>query len=126
MSWYHTKLRKTDIKFSRYIREKANWTCEKCGKVCKIGDEIYGQLQASHYFSRRHENTRFDERNVHALCAGCHRRMDEYKPKEDGEYDIWMKEKLGEKEYKLLYIAHLTRKKRDDKFDMFIINNLLN
>ena len=31
-------------------------------------------LQCSHFFSRRHLQTRFDLRNGHAMCAACNRR----------------------------------------------------
>lgn len=114
MGWHKIHRRPADIEFSNYIREKSNWTCEKCGKVCKLDGEILHQLEASHYYSRRMESVRFDSRNVHALCSSCHKRMGGYTNKEDGEYDLWMKELLGTKGYQLLKLeAHLPHKKDD-------------
>ena len=46
------KLDKADRIFSLYIRELANNICVRCGGI--IG------LQASHYFGRAKEGTRFD------------------------------------------------------------------
>src|SRR3990172_4457816 len=101
MGWNDLKRRKTDIAFSNYIREKAGWRCEYCGKICKVNGGWVAQLDASHYFSRRHESTRFDPDNVHALCSSDHKRMGGYTPsssssrKGESEYDLWMKKKLG-------------------------------
>ena len=114
MGWHNIKRRKTDILFSNYIREKAGWRCEKCGKLCKIKGEWIAQLEASHYFSRKRESTRFDPENVYALCTPCHKRMGSHTLKEDGEYDLWVKEKLGERGYKLLKLRANTTGKRDD------------
>lgn len=52
--------------FSMYIKERDNWTCFTCGKYEK-GRNMHG----GHFISRRHNATLFDERNVHAQCAGC-------------------------------------------------------
>lgn len=121
MTWHKIKRRPADIEYSRYIRAKAGGRCEKCGKVCEINGERIGQLEASHYFSRRHEGVRFDDRNVHALCAKCHKRMGGYTNKEDGEYDLWIMELLGEKQYKLLKLnAHIPHKKDDSLIRMWI------
>lgn len=52
--------------FSTFIKERDNWTCFTCGKYEK-GKNMHG----GHFISRRHNATLFDERNVHAQCAGC-------------------------------------------------------
>lgn len=121
MTWNTIKRRPADIEYSNYIRQKAGWKCEYCNKVCKLNGITLNQLESSHYFSRRHEGVRFDDRNVHALCSGCHKRMGGYTNKEDGEYDLWIKELLGEKGYILLKLnAHLPHKKDDALVRMWI------
>jgi hypothetical protein len=51
--------------------------------------------------------------------------MGEYKRDENGEYDLWMKELLGEKGYRNLKIRANTTKKRDDKLDKLVIQSLI-
>ena len=59
-----------DTAFSNFIRERDDWTCQRCGKVYP---ERRGQgLHCSHIFSRRHQATRFYSRNAKALCFPCH------------------------------------------------------
>lgn len=124
-SWNKITRRPADITFSNFIRLKAKGKCEYCGKVCWYKGTKYYQLEASHYFSRAKESVRFDERNVHALCSSCHKRMGGYTNKEDGEYDLWIKQLLGEKGYILLKLeAHLPHK-RDDKLVLMVYKDLL-
>jgi hypothetical protein len=52
--------------FSKWIRERDNYTCFTCGK-----HETGRGMHAGHYVSRRHNSTLFDERNVNAQCAYC-------------------------------------------------------
>lgn len=52
--------------FSKYIKERDNWTCFTCDKYIK-GAQMHG----GHYISRRYNATLFDERNVHAQCSSC-------------------------------------------------------
>lgn len=113
MNWGRIKIDKADKVFSNYIREKAGWKCEKCGKLCRVNGELIAPMDASHYYGRRKESVRFDEENVHALCKGCHMRMGGYKKAEDGEYDIWMKELLGQKGYDLLMLRANTTGNKD-------------
>lgn len=122
--YYKIKILPADRLFSNYIREKADWKCEKCGKLCKVGGEWIAKLEASHYFVRSHWNTRYDPSNVHALCFNCHKRMGEYKRSEDGEYDLWMKELLGD-EYQKLKIRANTSGRRDDKLAGMFVKQLL-
>lgn len=125
MSWHTIKIRKADKMFSDYIREKSGWKCEYCGKICRVNGGWVGHLDASHYFSRRHESTRFDPQNVHALCPSCHRRMGGYTRDENGEYDTWMKQKLGDRGYKLLKLRANTYQKKDDKLAELYIQKLM-
>lgn len=125
MGYYKIKINWADKLFSNYIREKAGWACEKCGKVCRVNGEWIAKLEASHYHIRDHYATRYDEENVYALCFNCHHRMGEYKNSEDGEYDLWVKEKLGEKEYKKLKIRANTTSHRDTKLWLMYVKELI-
>ena len=58
--------KKADTAFSIYIRNRDNGVCFTCGKKGTIKE-----MQNGHYESRRHNATRFDERNCHCQCVGC-------------------------------------------------------
>lgn len=58
--------KKVWIVFSKFIRNRDNWTCFTCGKR-----EESGQMHAGHFIPRTHSNTLFDEMNVHAQCSQC-------------------------------------------------------
>lgn len=124
MSYHDIKLRPNDTKFSNYIREKAGWKCQKCGKSCKVGGEWIAKLEASHYIGRRKETTRFDPDNVYSLCFTCHKRMGGYTRNEDGEYDLWVKKLLGPKKYRALVIRANLPGKWDDKLTKMYIEKL--
>lgn len=73
--------KKLDRIFSEYIRRfhsKDGVTkCVTCNKM-----DVWQEMDAGHYISRSHLNTRFDERNVWPQCKSCNRfhegRKDEY------------------------------------------------
>lgn len=125
MSWHKIKLDPADIAFSNYIRRKAKYICEKDGTVCRIDGKWVVKMDASHYWSRGRENVRFDERNVHALCSTCHKRMGGHTKNENGEYDLWMKELLGEVEFDRLKIDANIYKKRDRKMSLIIVKEMI-
>jgi hypothetical protein len=108
---FKVKIRPTDTVFSKYIRR--NGKCEICGR-----SDI--KLEAAHYFGRRKENTRFDERNVHCLCFTCHKKSHEDK----SYYKDWMIKKYGKAGLDNLELDSNTYKKRDDKLDMIILKCL--
>ncbi|NIT58410.1 MAG: hypothetical protein GWN00_19940 [Aliifodinibius sp.] len=58
-----------DVAFSQCIRERADWTCERCG--AKHPKNSQG-LHCSHHHSRGKWGIRFDPLNAEALCYGCH------------------------------------------------------
>jgi hypothetical protein len=58
-----------DAVFSWLIRERADWTCEKCGKNFR---HDAGKLHCSHFYSRRHQSVRFSPLNAAAHCVSCH------------------------------------------------------
>jgi hypothetical protein len=59
-----------DAAFSNCIRERANWSCEKCGNYFPEGRR--GGLDCSHHHGRGSWSIRFDPLNAEALCYGCH------------------------------------------------------
>ena len=81
----HTK---ADLVFSDYIRKRANYCCERCGKQY---ERKTNGLQCSHNFSRRYYNIRYHPDNAMALCHYCHMWFGN-EPIESG---LWAREKLG-------------------------------
>ena len=63
---------KWDAAFSRLVRLRSNWTCEKCGKV--YSDPSPG-LHCSHFVTRSRKSTRWDPRNAAAHCYSCHQHL---------------------------------------------------
>jgi cytochrome c553 len=68
------KVTAVDRYFSLCVRERANWTCERCGLDLRYDP---GRLHCSHVFSRRWASVRHEPTNALALCIGCHRTMGE-------------------------------------------------
>lgn len=102
------RISKADALFSRYIRCRDKFTCQRCGKYYPKGKG----LQCSHFFGRTKKSVRFDERNCIALCFGCHREWE----KGDREgYRVFMIKWLGEKEFNALCIAAYNPQKVDTK-----------
>lgn len=113
------KLDKADIMFSKYIR-KRDGKCMRCKRSGTGKDGIEG-LQASHYFGRRSEGTRFDPCNVDALCAGCH----QYWGSDDKEgYRDFKIKQLGENGFKMLQVSWRTYHKKDRKLAYLIAKKL--
>jgi hypothetical protein len=70
MSFGGIKRDKADALFSKFIRHRDHWRCQRCGRQHAEGSQ---GLHASHFYGRRGESTRFDPQNVDAVCYGCHR-----------------------------------------------------
>lgn len=124
--WNTIKRTANDIAFSDMIRKAAGYRCEKCGKLCRVDGIWIYQLDASHYIGRGKWSTRYDIENVYSLCNPCHKRMDGYHRDENGEYDIWVKELLGERSYRLLVLRANTPDPtmRDKKLVKLLIKQL--
>jgi len=58
-----------DKEFSWCVRAAADWCCEKCGQGF---NPPTAQLQCSHFYSRKHNITRWFPDNAFAHCASCH------------------------------------------------------
>lgn len=54
-----------DKLFSQWIRARAGWACECCGR-----SDI--QLDCSHIVGRRNKQTRWDDAAALCLCRNCH------------------------------------------------------
>jgi len=108
------KIRKADSEFSRYLRAKRNWTCERCYR------REEGGMQVSHFYGRKAESVRFSEVNCDVLCFSCHNFF-EMNPL---EYVVWKTKKLGEKKLKELTMEWATPQKRDDKKILLWLKNL--
>ena len=126
MSYHTIRLNRADTLFSRYIREKRGWRCEKCGVLCRDKEgNRFRRLEASHYHGRGNLNTRYDVANVRTLCFLCHQRMGGHTRDENGEYDLWMKELLGPEGYKKLRIRAELYAKRDEKLALLYVKSLI-
>lgn len=83
------KRSKADHWFSKCIRERANYKCERCGKEYTASST---GLHCSHHFSRSHRPIRWCKDNALALCFSCHNWY-AGNPVQSGR---WLSEKLGE------------------------------
>ena len=89
------KSTKWDKVFSKYIRTRDEWVCQRCGK----GHPPNSQgLHNSHFVGRGNYSTRFDVDNCEALCYGCHRYLGS-NPSEHRQHKIDM---LGKEAYDAL------------------------
>jgi len=95
-----------DALFSKYIRAKAGWICERCGK--KYLHNSKG-LHAAHIFTRSRQSTRFDPANVVSWDYGCHSYMDR-NPYEKYE---WYINKFGQDQFDSLRLRSNTPAKID-------------
>ena len=77
------KVTSADQWFSRCVRERSNWRCERCGSHKPLSyDGTRSGLDCAHYQGRGNWSTRFHPTNAAALCYGCHSYCDanpEYK-----------------------------------------------
>ena len=113
------KIDKADEVFSNYIRQRDNWTCQRCGKRYKPPTKA---LHCSHFFGRGRESTRYDPDNCIALCYGCHSYFDGA-GKED--YRNFKINQLGQAGFDALLIKSNTYKKKDRKMSLLIAKELL-
>lgn len=58
-----------DAAFSDWIRERDDWTCQRCFSEF---EKPNAGLHNSHFFSRAKKATRFEPDNCAALCFKCH------------------------------------------------------
>jgi hypothetical protein len=63
------KVTPADKYFSKCVRARAGYCCERCGKQHETNSQ---GLHASHHHRRGQWGVRFDPMNAEALCYGCH------------------------------------------------------
>ena len=89
------KIFPSDREWSKYIRTRDNWTCQRCSKQY---DPPTSALHCSHFWSRGNWSVRFDEDNTEALCYGCH----SYLGGNPVEFHRYYLEKLGQEKFDAL------------------------
>ena len=120
MSIFKVKLRTSDRLWTRYMRVKQAFTCQKCGRV--YSEDNCRNLGVSHYFGRVNENVRFDEDNTNCMCnIPCHQYFDTHKT----EYKDWMIQRLGQDGFDMLQLKKQIHKDRNDIGDAIIIRQML-
>lgn len=117
------KIDKADQLFSIYIRMR-DQRCVRCGSPVQFS-EINGKPishEASHYFGRGKETTRFDPENVDCLCFGCHKYWGSDGKEDYREFKI---QQLGKKGFENLRIRSEMRGNRDREASYLYAKELL-
>lgn len=83
------KIKTSDQVFSRCVRERAEWKCERCGAQHEEGSQ---GLHCSHFHGRGKWAIRFHPDNAASHCYGCH----SYLGGNPSEHLKWRTEHLGE------------------------------
>lgn len=96
---YKTKSKAEDTLFSKAIRERDKWTCQRCKKKYPDTYPANMGLHCSHFIGRGHSATRFHPDNCDALCFGCHQQFETQKAT---DYRDWKIAQLGEKRFQEL------------------------
>lgn len=112
------KIRKSDKLFSTFIRQRANWKCERCGRQHEMTSQ---GLHCAHVFTRSREATRHDPENAYALCYGCH----SWGHRNPLQFHEWVKGKMGDEAYMRLMIRSNSYGKRDDKLAEITLQAML-
>ena len=89
------KIFPSDREWSKFIRTRDMWTCQRCSKQY---DPPTSALHCSHFWSRGNWSVRFDEDNTEALCYGCH----SYLGGNPVEFHKYYLEKLGQERFDAL------------------------
>lgn len=89
-----------DVRFSKMIRERDNYTCRRCGSSHLPNST---GLHSAHMFTRRTKATRHDPMNALALCYGCHQHVDSHPVEKEA---LW-RSRIGDAEFDALTLrAH--------------------
>ena len=112
-------VKKLDKVFSEYIRlrdcsDDGIGFCISCGRPIRIGTS---DCQCGHYHSRRHYNTRWNEKNCNAQCRSCNL----YNQGNIHGYTRGLIKKYGEGVIEELEVASALSKKYSD----FELNELI-
>ncbi len=104
------KIDLADKEFSKYIRARDNWTCQRC---LKQYNPPTNALHCSHFQGRGKEGTRFEPLNADAICHGCHR----YFTAHPAEHYEWQVQRKGQDIVDKLVLQSNTYKKKDRKLE---------
>jgi len=106
---------KIDKLFSLMVRERDNWTCQRCGTHYPEGSRQ--GIHCSHIFSRRHRSTRWDPLNAVAHCFSCH----QYLGGNPIIFYNWARDYLGDEVIEMLEKKHrvIVKLTKTDKNDMY-------
>lgn len=85
---------------------------------------MWKELHCAHYHGRRKESVRFDPSNALGLCPKCHLWVDSTA---EGKmyFDIFMRGRLGDREFDLLLYRANTTQKKDDELTKIYLKKLL-
>ena len=86
-----------DAVITDLVRERSNWTCERCGEEHPYGVPTRS-LHCSHFYGRKWSSTRYDPDNVYCLCASCHSELTD----DHHEHVEFVRGKLGCTRYSAL------------------------
>ena len=116
------KICPADKVFSQYIRLRDK-RCMRCGSRVEFNAKgLPVSHEASHYFGRGKESTRFNQKNVDCLCFACHRIWGS----DDKEaYRNFKIKQLGEEGFNLLLLNSNMYCKRDRKLALIIAKERL-
>jgi hypothetical protein len=116
------RIDKADQVFSQYIRLR-DGKCVRCDSLVKLNDKgLPISHQASHYYGRGRENTRFDPDNVDCLCFACHMLWGSSDKEGYRQFKI---NQLGEQGFQELTWRASMYKKKDRKMALIIAKQLL-
>lgn len=107
--FFRLKRSNADIWFSKVVRTRDNWTCQRCQLPC---EDNKGYLDCSHYFSRAMKSVRFDPENAVALCKKCH---DYFTQKNEKEHEDFFITRIGKVRFDLLSFRAHQATKVDEK-----------
>jgi hypothetical protein len=108
--FFKLKISKADKLFSKCVRERAAWCCERCYLDC-ISDK--GYLDCSHFHSRAKKSVRFDLDNAAALCKACHHYFTD--PLHKHDHEMFFLKRLGLNRLNMLEIRANTPQNVDEK-----------
>lgn len=115
---FKIKIDKADREHSTYIRTRDGWKCVRCHRQFQDGDQ---GLHCSHFYSRGHESTRFDDKNCDSICFGCHA----YFHREPEQHRAWKIKQIGQREFDLLTLRTYQYHKKDRKLESLIAKDKL-
>ena len=104
-----------DSLFSQFIRLRDK-KCMRCSSLVKFNNKgLPISHEASHFYGRGHEATRFEIDNVDCLCMPCHRR---WGSDDREDYRAFKLKQLGQKRFDSLMLQSNTYHRKDRKLEV--------